>query len=87
MARLFENFRTQMEDLLFQWGQKENEYISTMKRLTEDNEKLTIQNNELKQEVQFFQKQLEETTHRLRLLQQEQEAMTAKRNKKWRLFL
>lgn len=87
MARLFDNFRTQMEDLLFQWGQKENEYISTMKRLTEDNEKLTIQNNELKQEVQFFQKQLEETTHRLRLLQQEQEAMTAKRNKKWRLFL
>lgn len=87
MARLFENFRTQMEDLLFQWGQKENEYISTMKRLTEDNEKLIIQNNELKQEVQFFQKQLEETTHRLRLLQQEQEAMTAKRNNKWRLFL
>lgn len=87
MARLFENFRTQMEDLLFQWGQKENEYISTMKRLTEDNEKLIIQNNELKQEVQFFQKQLEETTHRLRLLQQEQEAMVAKRNNKWRLFL
>lgn len=88
MARIFESIRTQIEDLLFQWGQKENEYISTIQCLTEEKERLTIHNNELKQEVEFFKKQLEETRQRLRHLEQEQQAMLSKhKNNKWRLFL
>lgn len=85
MTRLFESIRTQIEDLLFQWGQKENEYISTIQKLTEDKDLLNIQITELKQEIEFYQKQLEEVN--LKLTQSEASIVLKKNNNKWRFFL
>jgi len=96
MSRIFESIRSQIEDVLFQWNQKENEYLASIQQLKEDNNELVVVIADLKQELEFIQKQFDESQSKEKTLQFELEKLktdqamfrsNAKANKKWRFFL
>lgn len=60
MSGIFESIRTQIEDVLFQWNQKESEYIVVIDRLKAENERLNVELLELRQELEFITKQFNE---------------------------
>jgi chromosome segregation ATPase len=96
MSRIFESIRSQIEDVLFQWNQKENEYLASIQQLKEDNNELVVVIADLKQELEFIQKQFDESQSKEKTLQFELEKLktdqamfksNTKANKKWRFFL
>lgn len=95
MSRIFESIRSQIEDVLFQWNQKENEYLATIQQLKEDNNELVVLVADLKQELEFIQKQFDESQSNEKSLQFELEKLkidqklynNTRSNKKWKFFL
>jgi len=93
MSRIFESIRSQIEDVLFQWNQKENEYLASIQKLKEDNNELVVLVADLKQELEFIQKQFDESQSNEKSLQFELEKLkissnnNQRTNKKWRFFL
>lgn len=61
MSGMFGNIRAQVEDVLFQWNKKEEEYLDVIQQLKEENARLSVSLADLKQELEFITKQLDES--------------------------
>ena len=61
MSGIFGNIRSQVEDLLFQWNKKEEEYLGVIQQLKEENARLNVSLADLKQELEFIMKQFDDS--------------------------
>lgn len=61
MSGIFESIRSQVEDVLFQWNQKEKEYLNVIQEIKDENENLRVSLAETKQELEFIIKQFDES--------------------------
>lgn len=96
MSGIFESIRSQVEDVLFQWHRKEEEYLSTIQQLKEENIHLTVSIADLKQELEFITKQFDESQTKEKKLILEMEKLkldnaildtTRASKKRWRFIL
>jgi len=96
MSGIFESIRSQVEEVLFQWNKKEDEYLETIQRLKDENTRLNVFLADLKQELEFLTKHFEESQSNEKKLILEVERLkldhavldTSRANKKhWRFIL
>lgn len=95
MSGIFESIRSQVEDVLFQWNKKEQEYLAIIQQLRDENTYLNVSIADLKQEVEFITKQFDESQSKEKKLSMEIEKLKLDRaildttctKKKWRFLL
>lgn len=96
MSGIFESIRSQVEEVLFQWNKKEEEYLGTIKRLKDENIQLNVSMADMKQELESLTKNFEESKNNEKKLLLEVEKLkldnaildTSRANKKrWRFIL
>lgn len=94
MPASLENIRSQLDDILFQWNQKEEHYLTTIQELREFNDYLSSSSDDLKKELESLMKKLDELQNNEQKLADENkklrlelDAMESVRTKnRWRLF-
>ena len=94
MSGIFGSIRSQVEDVLFQWNKKEEEYLAVIQQLKEDNVRLDVLVADLKQELEFISKQFDESQMKEKKLTVEIEKLkidnaildTSRAKKKWRFI-
>ncbi len=95
MSGIFESIRSQVEDVLFQWSKKEEEYLAVIQQLKDENNRMEVSIADLKQELEFITKQFDESQMKERKLAVEIEKLkldnaildTSQTRKKWRFIL
>jgi septal ring factor EnvC (AmiA/AmiB activator) len=96
MSGIFESIRSQVEDVLFQWNRKEEEYLNIIQELKDENIQLNVSLADLKQELEFLAKQFDGSQSNEKKLILEIEKLkldnaildTSRANKKrWRFIL
>lgn len=95
MSGIFGSIRSQVEDVLFQWNKKEEEYLDVIQKLKDENSLLNVSVAELKQDLEFITRQFEDAQTKERKLIVEIEKLkldnaildTGRTKKKWRFIL
>lgn len=95
MSGILDKIRSQLEDALFQWNRKEEEYLTVIRQLQEENAHLTASMEELRQELEFITKQFDDCQSKEKKLVVEIEKLrldnaildTSRSRKKWGFFL
>lgn len=95
MSGIFESIRSQVEDVLFQWNKKEEEYLTVIQQLKDDNNRMEVSLADLKQELEFITKQFEDAQMKEKKLAVEIEKLklenaildTTRTKKRWRFIL
>lgn len=95
MSGIFGSIRSQIEDVLFQWNKKEEEYLEVIQRLKEENTRLGVSLADVKQELEFITKQFEDALMKEKKLAVEIEKLkldnaildTGRVKKRWRFLL
>lgn len=95
MSGIFGSIRSQIEDVLFQWNKKEEEYLAVIQHLKEENTRLDVSVADLKQELEFITKQFEDAQMKEKKLAVEIEKLklenaildTTRTKKRWRFIL
>ena len=95
MSGIFESIRSQVEDVLFQWNKKEEEYLTVIQQLKDDNNRMEVSLADLKQELEFITKQFEDAQMKEKKLVVEIEKLklenaildTTRTKKRWRFIL
>lgn len=95
MSGIFGSIRSQVEDILFQWNKKEEEYMAIIQQLKEENTRLDVSLADVKQELEFITKQFEDAQMKEKKLAVEIEKLkldnaildTTHTKKRWRFIL
>ena len=95
MSGIFGSIRSQIEDVLFQWNKKEEEYLAVIQQLKDENNRLNVFVADLRQELEFITKQFDESQMKEKKLAIEIEKLkldnaildTSQTRKKWRFIL